>query len=120
MTSRVWLLAALFLALIFALLQQWAVADYLYWRHEWFDTFMHYLGGLTIGTFLVYLLSRYRPLAFALLFTFVAVGWEVFEFVFGLPRESNYAFDTALDLLMDVMGALTAHVLARVSLWRSV
>ena len=29
------------------------------------------------------------------------------------------AFDTAVDLLMDALGALTAYALARYTLWRS-
>lgn len=107
------------LSLIVAVLQQWAVADFLYWRFEWFDIVMHYLGGLTIGVFFIALLKRFRPWLFLFLFVTVAVGWEVFEYVVGLPREANYVFDTALDFLMDTLGAGTAYTLAQASLWQS-
>lgn len=120
MSSRLWLYAALVLSLLVAVLQQWAIADYLYWRYEWFDIIMHYLGGLTVGVFLVALLRKFRPRAFAILFVLVVVSLEVFEYMFGLPREANYVSDTLLDLVMDVLGGSAAYTAARYSLWRSV
>lgn len=115
-----WFLAALLLSLALALLQQWAVADYLYWRYEWFDIIMHFLGGLAIAAILVALLTKFRPASFVLLLAVVFLGWEVFEYVFGIPRETNYLFDTSLDLLMDSLGALLVYIVARFTLWRSV
>lgn len=114
-----WLLAALLLASLLAALQWWAVSDFLYWRYEWFDIPMHYLGGIVIASFLVPLIPRGRrfTLLFAALTLFI--GWEVFEYIFGLPREANYPLDTAEDLLLDVLGALTAYTLARNTIWRS-
>ena len=115
-----WFLVALLLSFTLAVLQQWAVADHLYWRYEWFDVLMHFLGGLTIASILIALLSKFRPAWFGLLLVGVFIGWEVFEYVFGIPRESNYVFDTALDFLMDALGALAVYVVARYTLWRSV
>lgn len=114
----VWLLGALVLCAALAALNIIAQEYYLFWRYEWFDVPMHYLGGLAIGVFLIGFLIRFRPLLFSLSFLAIAVGWEIFEFVFGLPKETNYVFDTALDLLMDTMGAVTAYGIARVTTWR--
>lgn len=115
-----WLLAALLLSAALAALNLYGLHHYLYWRYEWFDVFMHFLGGLAIGAFLVGFLVRCRPLLYLVLFYALVVGWEVFEYLFGIPRASNYAFDTALDLLMDTFGAAVAYGAARFSLWRSV
>ncbi len=120
MSSKLWLYGALVLSIIVATLQQWAMTDFLYWRYEWFDVMMHFLGGLTIGVLLVALLRKFRPFTFIILFILVAVGWEVFEYMFGVPHKANYVFDTSLDFVMDVLGATAAYVAARYSVWRSV
>ena len=115
-----WLLAALAAALVVAALEQWAIADFLYWRFVWFDTVMHFLGGLAIGLSLVALMTnRFRPIWFLVLMAGVAIGWEVFEVAIGVTREANYVFDTALDLLMDTLGSLIAYSAARFTIWRS-
>ncbi len=115
-----WLLAALVAALIIAALEQWAVADFLYWRYVWFDVPMHFLGGLTIALSLVALSgSRFRPYAFITCMVLVAVGWEVFEVIIGSPQKANYVLDTSLDLLMDTLGASLIYLIARYSVWRS-
>lgn len=114
-----WLGAALILCAAVAALNLLAIEHFLYWRYEWFDTFMHFLGGIAIGTFLIGFLVRYRPCLFVLLFAGLVIGWEIFEYIFGLPREANYVFDTAVDLLMDTLGGLLAYILARTTLWRN-
>ena len=115
-----WLLTALAAALVVAALEQWALADFLYWRFVWFDTVMHFLGGLAIGLSLVALMTnRFRPIWFLVLMAGVAIGWEVFEVAIGVTREANYVFDTALDLLMDTLGSLIAYSAARFTIWRS-
>jgi hypothetical protein len=119
MTRSYWLFVALILSGALALLNQWALTEYLYWRYEWFDILMHLLGGLAIGTFVAGLLYKFRPGLFLLGVVVLVVGWEVFEYMFGIPHEDNYVFDTALDLLMDTFGALVVYGIARTSLWRS-
>lgn len=114
-----WFVAALITSAVVAGLQQWALADFLYWRYEWFDLLMHFLGGLTIGCLTVAFLMRFRPIVFLVVLVGVAIGWEVFEALIGTPREANYFFDTSLDLLMDACGASVAYVLARFTIWRS-
>lgn len=114
-----WLFAALILAALLATLQHWALREYLYWQYPWFDTPMHFLGGLTAGTFIVGLLRKKRAQLFLLGMVLVAVGWEVFEFSIGIPREANFVFDTSLDLLMDTVGMATVYLVARYTLWHS-
>lgn len=118
MVRLYWLLAALVLAAALALLQSYALENYLYWRLWWFDIPMHILGGLAVGSFLIGFLIRFRPRLFLLGCLIIFVGWEVFEYLAGFPREANYAFDTALDLLDDTVGALVAYGIARITLWK--
>lgn len=113
-----WFSAALLLSAALAILHSFAVAEFLYWRFEWIDVPMHFLGGLTIGTLIIAFWYRRKRVRF--LFSAIAafVGWEVFEYAFGVPREANYVLDTALDLMMDTLGALVAYTIARLTLWR--
>jgi hypothetical protein len=115
-----WLLTALFLAAILATLQHWALSEFLYWRYPWFDTLMHFLGGLTVASFAVGVLHRKRAQVFLVTMVGIAIGWEVFEYVISSLREANFVLDTALDLLMDTLGMAVVYLLARLTLWRSV
>lgn len=112
-------MAALIFAVLLALLERLAVADFLYWRYVWFDTVMHFIGGLAIGTFLAAMLPRFRPWLYMLGVAAFAVGWEVFESAIGTPHAKNFFFDTSVDLLMDALGAIAAYTLARSTLWHS-
>lgn len=113
-----WLVGALFLSGILALVHIIALEGYLYWHYVWLDVPMHFLGGLAIGTFLVGFLIRFRPRLYVVLFVLLMLSWEAFEFAFGVPKESNFYFDTSLDLLMDTLGGVTAYAIARTSLWK--
>jgi glycopeptide antibiotics resistance protein len=115
----VWLVSALILCAALAALNLFAFEHYLYWKLEWYDVFMHLLGGVALGAFLAGFLARFRPLLYLVLFYGLVIAWELFEYYFGIPRESNYVFDTALDLLMGTLGALAAYALARTTLWRT-
>jgi len=81
-----------------------ALEFHLYWRFLWLDLPVHMLGGIWAGLFVFWLriLMRLTPsvawgIAVALVF---GVAWEIFEVAAGLPRESSYALDTSLDLLI--------------------
>lgn len=117
---RLWFIAALIVSALLAALHAWATAHFIYWQHIWFDLPMHFLGGLTTGVVLVAFFGKFSPRLFVAGVVVVAVGWEIFEYVFGLPRESNYALDTMIDLLMDTLGAVLAYVASRYSLWKRV
>jgi hypothetical protein len=93
----------------------------LYWRFWWFDIPMHFVGGVVVALGLLVLsdlrvpLPLYRPTvvvttAFVL---FVALAWEVFEVWAGIPIESDYWFDTSLDVLLGLGGGLVGYVLGQ-------
>lgn len=94
----------------------------LYWRFWWYDIVMHFLGGLWIGliTLWIYYLSGYfkknkkdKPFVFLLSFLsvlIVGISWEIFEYLFEIVFSSNYISDTALDLIMDILGGLVASI----------
>lgn len=113
-----WLLAALILAGLLAYLQHTALDQLLYWRYLWFDTLMHFLGGLTMAVFGIALLAKRRAFIFLGAMFAIAAGWELFELAINAQREANFAFDTSLDLLMDACGMSLAYVAARLSIWR--
>ncbi len=113
-----WLYCALILCAALAALNLLAFEYYLYWRFWWYDVMMHFLGGIAIGTFLIALSKQPRPRLYAALFAAIAIGWEVFEYFFGLPREKNYVLDTATDLVMDTLGATVVYLIAQKTLWR--
>jgi hypothetical protein len=114
-----WLLAALVLSSLLAFLQHEALANLWYWRYLWFDTVMHFLGGLALASFGIALLDKHRALVFLAGMLAIAVGWELFELAINAEREANFAFDTSLDLLMDALGMSLAYLAARLTLWRS-
>lgn len=113
-----WLFSALILASTLALLQHYALANLLYWYYPWFDTMMHFLGGLALASFGVALLAKRRALIFLFAMFGIAVGWELFELLINAEREANFVFDTSLDLLMDALGMTVTYLLARLSIWR--
>ncbi len=113
-----WLLPALLLSTLIAVLQHYAIANYLYWHYPWFDVPMHLLGGVVIATVLVAFFHEFRPKLFVVAAAAIFVGWEVFEFLLGFPREANYVFDTSLDLLNDTLGATLVYAIARITVWR--
>lgn len=113
-----WLFSALILAGVLAFLQHYALENLLYWRYPWFDTLMHFLGGLTVATFGIAFLNKHRAFIFLGGMLAIAAGWELFELAINAQREANFAFDTSLDLLMDACGMSLAYVAARLSIWR--
>ena len=83
---------------------QWS----LYWHFLWLDIPVHFLSGawvaLAAAWFLdwqKYPIGVFRALSIVLVF---GAAWELFEITAGVPLEVNYAFDTTLDLLMDIAG----------------
>lgn len=114
-----WLFASLTFGVLLAVLHAWAMSDFLYWRYQWLDIPMHYLGGVTFGVFIAALLLHKRMRIYVGTLTLIFIGWEVFEFMFGLPREANYLLDTLIDIVMDILGAITVYIIARKTIWRA-
>ncbi len=104
---------------IFALTHYLAVAGSLYWYYWWFDSVMHFWGGLLLGIGVHALCSlRSVPLSptlplLLLVITVVVVSWEVFERIVGLYNSSTYVFDTSKDIILGFGGGLLAHFILR-------
>lgn len=103
-----------------------ALQESWYWQFPWFDTGVHFLGGVFVAFFLLYTLLLIRgrlfyneavQTAFVLLGTFIiGVLWEVFEHFFNISFDPLESFDTVLDLLMDTLGAFTVNTMINRSL----
>jgi hypothetical protein len=117
-----WLFATLAGTVLLAVLHFWALADFWYWKYDFFDILMHLLGGAVVGAFSVVLLWKFRPFAYMALIILVAFSWEYFEYKVGIavPPGVNYAWDTAHDVLNDAIGAIFVYAVARYTIWRSI
>jgi len=114
-----WLLFALCLASLLALLQMYAIAHFLYWHFRWLDTPMHVLGGATVGAF-VASARPLRPWQYIFLVAAASLGWEIFEYTFHLSQPpGSYLLDTIHDLVNDATGAWFIYRVARETVWRS-
>ncbi|MAF59357.1 hypothetical protein CL631_00745 [bacterium] len=98
-----------------------ALELYWYWVFPWFDILVHFLGGLwaTLISLWFFFESGYvkvkrrvRNISLVAFFTifFVAIGWEVFEFLAGVPIVGDFAVDTTIDLIIGTLGALMAWI----------
>lgn len=94
---------------------------YLYWTISWFDTMMHFLGGVSLGILSLWTLyasgifkrltpNQARAIITAIMIVLaIGVGWEIFENLNGLTQSTEgYKLDTIHDLLADTLGALVA------------
>jgi len=122
--ARTNLIRAVFYVLILiALLHVSAVAFFFYWTYWWFDIPMHFLGGVAVGLFSLWIFGfdggKRRPLSSgrALLIALVGslafgLAWEYFEYANGITFNTigNYPLDTIKDLLVDVCGGYVSHL----------
>lgn len=122
MYSRVHLMSAIVgTGLLVAVLHFFAIRLYLYWNFEWFDIVMHLLGGAFIGFLVSWAVFYFyngsalkiKPaISFVMLSVlFIGIGWELFEAVTkttGVIPGDSYISDTALDLIMDILGGAFA------------
>jgi phosphoglycerol transferase MdoB-like AlkP superfamily enzyme len=101
-----------------------AIVYFWYWQFPWLDVSVHFLGGLTVGFFVLWFVFRLlgpahvlwtRGSLYIVLLTVILVGvlWEIFEYNVGISRGSNFAFDTSLDMVMNIVGAVTAVYISR-------
>ena len=94
---------------------------YLYWTLDWFDSLVHFIGGVSVGFFALWtfwdsgLWKKERPKQFSALITTVLVviivgaAWEIFEYVNGLTQSTEgYKLDTIHDMIADTLGAIVA------------
>lgn len=97
-----------------------ATAYHLYWFIREFDSLVHFIAGVAISLFFLWLYfyscffnPPKRNLTKFLIISilgaiFVAVFWEIFELLLGetLIQKTEYAYDTSLDLIMVFLGAM--------------
>lgn len=94
---------------------------YFYWTMRWFDDVAHFLGGLSVGFFSLWVLfvsgifGKHQPTKRQIFFSsiicgmFVGIGWEIFEYVYHIANPiGSYQVDTTFDLLADFVGAAVA------------
>lgn len=118
--NRRLLLISFLLAVVLLFLFQIAEA---FWNVRWFDNLMHFLGGLTIGMFGLWVWylsgifgratpSKREAFVTALIFSMLAgIGWEFFELAHGIANPiGSYALDTFNDMTADLVGAVVAGV----------
>lgn len=87
-----------------------------YWKFWWFDILMHLLGGFVIGLCVLWVIHKmtWRGSTLAMFVGVVTatlvigIGWEVFEYIYGIAGKDNYQVDTVTDLIMDAIGAVLA------------
>lgn len=114
-----WIIGSAFLVLLNGL----AYAYSWYWYYHQLDVPMHFLGGTTLGAFLVWFgkdeARWWSVLGIALI---VGVGWELFEFKFShflpvvvqlktLPVWQKGLMDSFSDVLFGLLGALSAYAI---------
>src|SRR3990167_3900032 len=117
---------ALLSLLVLAVLHNIATYEFLYWRVDEFDSLMHFLGGVALSFFFVWLyffsglfapknrgLGNYIFVSMLGVAT-LAVLWEIFELLMGISviDWSRYMSDTTLDYIMDALGGLAACLYA--------
>ena len=109
---------------VIALLHYLALDRDYYWTISWYDIMMHFLGGVWTTLFVLWCLnmddsgrlSQFAQPRFIITFVFfVGVFWELYELAFGITfiSDANYAFDTTLDMVMDIAGAVTTTFYVR-------
>lgn len=109
---RGWLITALVLSGLLLLGQLYALDQFLYWRFWWYDIGMHALGGAVFGA--IALVLGLRGIRFWLFLLGIVLGWEVFEYVNNISTaQPNFLFDTGLDIVMGLVGALVPHTISR-------
>lgn len=99
-----------------------AVIFYLYWFIWWFDMPLHFLGGLCVGFFSMWVVSMFvkliqsnnkKILVSAILGAlFVGLMWEWFEYVNGITYNTvgSYKLDTIKDLILDCLGGYVSYL----------
>lgn len=110
MQARALLVTQLLVLLTLGVIHVSALQYALYWHYVWLDTLTHFLGGVWVALFICWIRARYHyAFSFADVIAGVlvaGVGWELFEYAGGVPREANFALDTSIDLAMDVIGGV--------------
>jgi hypothetical protein len=117
-----------FLAMLVVVSFHWlGCLNDLYNRIWWYDIPLHFLGGLWVALFTLWItstqyglcLKKYVTIKNLLLFVFCfGIAWEFLELAlrFNSISDVGYVWDTTHDLIMDVLGASLVSFFYRKSL----
>ncbi|MDO8510337.1 MAG: hypothetical protein Q7S15_01805 [bacterium] len=99
-----------------------AIKLYFYWSFWWFDILMHILSAMAVSlTAFFYLQGSNRVFSIRQLFSrtifavlAISVLWEIYEFFAGVTFSTMemYYLDTAIDLVMDIVGGFIGMAIA--------
>ncbi len=102
-----------------ALAHYFALAYFIYWKYDWFDIPMHFLGGCTVAFgygVLPWLDVRFRKEwntlgHFMIAIVCIGISWEIFEILGGMSDiyDPDFVFDTCTDLILDVLGGFIGY-----------
>jgi hypothetical protein len=100
-------------------LHMFAIKYKLYWTASDFDTFVHFIAGVSVGLFFVLIYPSLtkcykvkKPFLWVTTFILVVgMAWEVFEVWAGFlsTTDVGYRYDTTIDLIADTLGAWAAY-----------
>lgn len=103
---------------VLAVIHKLAIELFLYWHIRWLDIPIHALGGavVALGFFTLRDLGLFpnkflKPVSILLLVLGVALIWEVFERVVGIPSIGDYVIDTSIDVAMGLLGAYVGYII---------
>ena len=109
------LLKHLVFLMFFIFLADFLAKSFYWYSLLWyFDMVMHFLGGLWVGLFFIYVFSTRKqgslsPSSFIqtlLLVLVVGILWEFFEFYLGIVSRAVFDWsDTVSDIILDLAGA---------------
>ena len=115
-TTSIFLIAFSTLAVIHTL----AVKLCLYFYFWWLDIPVHAFGGVIValGFFTLADLRLFKSSWLSLwrivfLVFLIAVMWEIFEVLIGIPRDAYYVSDTALDITMGTLGSFLGFFIGK-------
>jgi len=113
------------LAVVVAFLHKMALSFHLYWSVWWFDILLHFLGGVTIGVIALFVFftsgyikypSRHQIVVLSIVLGsvfIVGLVWELWELFAGFSNVIEDCGDTITDLVVDLIGAVTAYFYGR-------
>jgi hypothetical protein len=130
MKRKTCLILGLFFLVAVAILDKIAYVYHLYWKYQWFDDIPHFLGGISLGFLIIFVIWESgktladREIFFKVIIVIFLIGflWELFEFgvdryairQIGLKTLSNLEInlsDSLSDLLFDGLGGLASGLL---------
>jgi hypothetical protein len=114
LTTIVFLIAFFTLAVVHNI----ATELFLYWHIWWLDIFVHGFGGaiVALGLYTLRDLRLFpntllKPVPVLCLVLVAALLWEAYELLIGIPIESDYIFDTVIDICMGLFGGVLGFII---------